>query len=100
MSSWSVMMTAFENISLPLLGLIVLGMSKLTTGETARIAEQWFIGVLLAITVITCRTVIVHDECWLAHTATLGLMVVGALLFPNRESLSQRRVAAATAPQY
>ena len=92
MPNWMVLLSVIEIVSLPLIGSIALALSKLASGETARVAERWFLGVLLAVTLITCRTVIMHGDCWFAHTATLGLMVVGALLLPDRETLDQRRI--------
>ncbi len=92
MPSWVLLFSAVEVFSLPLIGSAALALSKLTSGSTARVAERWFLGILLAVTLITCRTVIVFDACWLVHTATLGMMIVGALLLPDRESLDQRRV--------
>jgi len=92
MSIWALLFSFIEFFSLPIVGAVALGLSKLTSGATARVAEHWFLGVLLAVTLITCRTVIVLDHCWLVHTATLGMMIVGALLLPSRESLDQRRV--------
>ncbi|MGV3485294.1 MAG: hypothetical protein ACO1RT_12815 [Planctomycetaceae bacterium] len=89
MPSW---MLCIETLALPLIGSVALGLSKLTHGPMARISEQWFLGVLLAVTLITCRTVISAGECWLAHTSTLGLMIVGSLLLPDRDSLLQRRI--------
>lgn len=91
MPIWMHLLSAIEIFSLPIIGSVALGWSKLAVGVTARVAERWFLGVLLAVTVITCRTVMVHDPCWFIHTATLGLMIVGALLLPDRESLGHRR---------
>ncbi len=81
---------AIEIFTLPMLGLFVLTLSKVTTGPMAQLAERWFLGVLVAVTLITCRTVIKADPCWFAHTATLGLMVIGSLLLPNRAALASR----------
>jgi len=92
MSIWALLFSLIEVFSLPIVGSVALGLSKLTSGDAARVAEHWFLGVLLAVTLITCRTVIVLDHCWLVHTVTLGTMIVGALLLPDRESMDQRRV--------
>lgn len=91
MSTWVLLFSFVEVMSLPIVGSVALGLSKLTSGPAARVAEHWFLGVLLAVTLITCRTVIMLDACWLVHTSTLGFMIVGALLLPDRESLDQRR---------
>lgn len=85
-----------EAFALPLIGMASLASSKLLDGAAARAAERWFLGVLLAVTVITCRTVIVSADSWLMHTATLSMMFVGALLLPDRRALAERRLPAST----
>jgi hypothetical protein len=92
MPTWMLLLSVIEFISLPMIGSLALALSKLTAGPNARVAERWFLGILLAVTLITCRTVIVLGPCWFAHTATLGLMIVGALFLPDREAIDQRRV--------
>ncbi len=94
MPSLMLLVSAVEVFSLPFIAISAIALSKLTHGETARTAERGFLGVLLAVTLITCRTVICVDPCWLVHTATLGLMIVAALLLPNRAAFEGRRVAA------
>jgi len=92
MPTWMLLFSVIEFFSLPIIGLVALSLSKFTEGPTARIAERWFLGVLLAVTLITCRTVIVLGPCWFAHTATLGLMIVGSMYFPDRESIVRKRI--------
>jgi len=94
MPTWMLLFSAIEFFSLPLIGSFALALSKMTAGENARIAERWFLGILLAVTLITCRTVIVLGPCWFTHTATLGMMIVGSLFLPNRETIDQRRFVA------
>jgi len=96
MPPWMTLLTLVETFSLPILAMLTLAASKLTVGATAQAARRWFFGVLVAVTLITCRTVINCDSCWLTHTATLSMMFVGALLVPDRESLENRRIADAT----
>ncbi len=76
---------------LPFLGLATLFGSKLVSGPWARTAERGFFGVLIAVAIITCRTVVTLDDCWLLHTSTLGVMIVGALSIPDRDSFDHRR---------
>jgi hypothetical protein len=95
MPAWLIVLTCLEAFALPLLGSLALASSKLTLGKSAQAAQNWFIGILVAVTLITCRTVITSDRCWLLHTATLSLMVVGALLLPDRQTLEDRRHGAA-----
>jgi len=94
MAQWLTVMSLFEVLSLPLLAAFSLATSKLTVGATALAARRWFFGVLIAVTLITCRTVITCDPCWLTHTATLSMLFVGALLVPDRETFEERRIAA------
>jgi hypothetical protein len=96
MPLWMTLLTFCEAFTLPLLGSVALVTSKLTAGSSAEAAQRWFVGVLVAVTLITCRTVITSDSCWLLHTATLSMMVVGALLLPDRQTLQERRVSQAT----
>ncbi len=90
MHGTSPLFVAIEVFTLPIVGMFVLTLSKITTGALAQLTERWFLGVLIAVTLITCRTVIKADPCWFAHTATLGLMIIGSLLLPNRQSLASR----------
>lgn len=93
MPQWLSVLSFLEVLSLPILAALSLGASKLTVGATAQAARRWFFGVLVAVTLITCRTVITLDPCWLTHTTTLSMLFVGALLLPDRESFEERRVA-------
>lgn len=98
MPAWMTLLTLLEAFALPLLGSAALAASKLTLGPTAQAAQRWFLSTLVAVTLITCRTVITSNSCWLLHTATLSMMVVGALLLPDREALEQRRVSPTARP--
>jgi hypothetical protein len=71
---------------LPLMGSVTLMFAKLTSGDTARWAERQFLAALLVITIATIRTVILCDENWLLHTATLGTIIIAALIVPGSES--------------
>ncbi|HBJ36455.1 MAG TPA: hypothetical protein DDZ51_17235 [Planctomycetaceae bacterium] len=93
MPPWLTVFNFLEVLSLPILAALSLGVSKLTVGATAQAARRWFFGVLVAVTLITCRTVITLDPCWLTHTTTLSMLFVGALLVPDRESFEERRSA-------
>lgn len=73
-------------IVLPLIGLTTLVQSKLTVGEAARNAERRFLAALVVITIVTLRTVISCDDVWLVHTATLSILIVGALLVPSQDA--------------
>ncbi len=68
---------------LPVMASLALALAKFTHGQAARWAERQFFAALLVITLVTVRTVIMCDETWLLHTATLGIMIVGALVIPS-----------------
>lgn len=91
MPLWLSLLNILEAFSLPLLASLTLGISKLTIGATAQAARRWFIGVLVAVTLITCRTVVNCDPSWLMHTVAVSMLFVGAILIPDRESFATRR---------
>ena len=72
-----------DAIVMPLIGAIALLLAKLSQGDAARWAERQFFAALVVITLVTLRTVIVCNEFWLVHTATLGTLIVGALVIPG-----------------
>ena len=72
-----------DAIVMPLIGAIALLLAKLSQGDAARWAERRFFVTLVVITLVTLRTVIVCNEFWLVHTATLGTLIVGALVIPG-----------------
>ena len=78
-----------DTLLMPLIGGIALLTAKLSVGEAARTAERNFFAALIVITAITLRTVITCDEIWLVHTTTLALMIVGSLVIPSQDSLSE-----------
>ncbi|TWT82880.1 hypothetical protein CA13_43430 [Planctomycetes bacterium CA13] len=69
-----------DAIILPIVALSVLFLSKVSYGDLAKWAERQFLTVLAVMTLVTLRTVIRCDDAWLIHTATLGIMIVGALV--------------------
>lgn len=93
MPLWMTLLTLCEAFSLPVIGSIALASSKLTVGVSAQAAQRWFLGVLVAVTLVTCRTVISCDPCWLLHTTTLAMMVVGSMVLPDRQTVQQRRLS-------
>lgn len=98
MPNWIALVMLLETFALPIVGGMAVLASKLTVGATAQAARHWFIGALVAVTVITCRTVINSDPHWLVHTTTLSMMFVGGLLLPDRQTLCERRFAAVSRP--
>lgn len=67
---------------LPVLGIGSLLYSRLSVGAAAKFADRFFFAVLALVAVVTARTVIESDVAWLAHTMTLGVMIVGAVVIP------------------
>lgn len=49
-----------------------------------RIAEPAFYGALLLVSWGTLRTIIANEGCWIVHTSSMAIMIVGAI-FPSRE---------------
>ncbi|WP_246114690.1 hypothetical protein [Rubripirellula tenax] len=86
MTDLSQITSMMDAILLPLMGCVTLMFAKLCHGETARWAERQFFAALVVITIVTLRTVILCDDSWLLHTATLGTMTVGALVIPGYDS--------------
>ena len=75
-----------NGLLLPIVAGTTLVAAKLKVGEAARRAERQFLATLVVMTIITLRTVITSDDVWLIHTATLAIMIVGALVVPNQEA--------------
>ncbi|MFM2003735.1 MAG: hypothetical protein RI963_3161 [Planctomycetota bacterium] len=96
MFSSSMMVELIETFALPCIGVVALTISKLLVGTAAVAAQRWFLSVLVAVTMITCWTVIQSGEHWLSHTATLAMMFLGAVLVPDRVALAQRRITKST----
>ena len=67
----------------PILALAGLWIARLC--EDARIrsaAEACYFGAMVVASMITLRTILADDNCWLLHTSSLGLMILGAI-FPH-----------------
>ncbi len=81
----SYLINLLDAVVMPLVALATLALAKFSQGEAARRAERQFLAMLLVMTVITLRTVITCDDAWLIHTATLGTMIVSALVVPSQQ---------------
>ena len=67
----------------PILALAGLWIARLC--EDARIrsaAEACYFGAMVVASMITLHTILADDNCWLLHTSSLGLMILGAI-FPH-----------------
>ena len=61
----------------------VVATAFLVLADTQRsLAETTFMAALVFVIVAATVTVIRCDDCWLVHTSTVGLMVVGGLVAP------------------
>ncbi|MBX3423447.1 MAG: hypothetical protein KF752_17960 [Pirellulaceae bacterium] len=49
-------------------------------------ASGFYFVVLLMVAVLTMRTTMVHDKLWLIHAASLGVLIVGGVLWRPSES--------------
>ncbi|MEO1614525.1 MAG: hypothetical protein AAFV88_01665 [Planctomycetota bacterium] len=81
--------SCLDCFALPLLGLWALLATKLAVGPELRRAERRFLFALVIISLVTLRTVIRLDDAWLIHTSTLGLMIIGVFVLPDREAAMQ-----------
>ena len=50
-----------------------------------RLGERVFFAALMLVAGATLRTMIANDSCWLLHTASMGVMILGAI-FPHAET--------------
>lgn len=71
----------------PVIGAFALFSAKLAQGDSIPKAQRRFLTCLVAVTLLTVRTVMYCDECWLIHMLTLAGMVVGAMALPDQESV-------------
>ena len=65
--------------------LAILGLWIARLCEDSRVksaAECCYFGAMVVAAMITLRTILADDGCWLLHTTSFGLMVVGAI-FPH-----------------
>jgi hypothetical protein len=67
----------------PVLSLMGLWMARLCDDERARsIAEHAYYCAMILAAVVTLRTILADDHCWLLHTTSFRVMVLGAI-FPH-----------------
>lgn len=74
-----------DALALPAIGIWALLGTKLSVGDSLRRAEKRFLVTLIIISLVTLRTVAIHDDVWLIHTLTLASMVLGVFTVPSRE---------------
>lgn len=67
---------------LPLLAVICLVASKICSGPRGRLAERFFVSILLLATFACFRTMLAGETLWLVHAVTMALMIVGSVSVP------------------
>jgi hypothetical protein len=75
-----------DAIILPLIGALALLLAKFRVGDAARMHERQFLAVLVVISIVTLRTVIYCEEVWLIHTASLGSLIIAAMMIPGQDA--------------
>lgn len=72
----------------------IVGLYTMRGGGECLATQLLYFFVLLFVAGLTVRTVAVNDACWLAHTSSLGVLVVaGALKKPRGVQERQATVA-------
>ncbi len=67
----------------PALSILSLWIARLCDDALVRsIAERLFFIIMIVVATGTLRTMLANEPCWLLHTGSLGLMVLGAV-FPH-----------------
>jgi hypothetical protein len=75
---------------IPFLAVGAMWMSKASENERwQRVAERFYFTALMIVAWGTLRTVLWNDNCWFAHTISLGGMVIGGI-FPFASGDSTR----------
>lgn len=82
MAALAMIVGGVEAWILPLVGLLLLVVSKVTAGETARMAGSFFLAVLVISTLVTFRTMLAGETIWLLHALTMAIFIVGAVSMP------------------
>ncbi len=82
MSTLETTIVTIELCLLPLLGVSLLVISKVSQGDGGRLAERFFFGTLLLATFATFRTMLGGDTMWLVHAVTMAIMIVGSVSVP------------------
>jgi hypothetical protein len=80
---WFEPFSAWTPWIVPVLALAGLWIARLCEDARVRsMAEACYFGAMIVASMITLRTILADDHCWLLHTASLGAMILGAI-FPH-----------------
>lgn len=67
----------------PVLSLLSLWIARLCDDSRVKAnAERIFFVMMVVVAMATLRTMLANEPCWLLHTGSLGIMVLGAV-YPN-----------------
>ena len=79
---WFEVFSAWTPWVVPILAILGLWIARLCEDSRVRgAAEACYFGAMVVAAMITLRTILADDHCWLLHTSSLGLMILGAI-FP------------------
>ena len=80
MEEWIASIDACSGLLVPILTAWAIGCVRITREDGMGVCELIYFATLLLVAVLTVRTVVADDLCWLIHTASLGsLIVAGAM---------------------
>jgi inner membrane protein involved in colicin E2 resistance len=81
---WSIETTAvLAQLLIPIFAVIGMWVVRVLGDSVLRAwSERFYFALLMLVAFGTMRTMLANDDCWLLHTASLSMMVVGAI-FPN-----------------
>ena len=80
---WFEAFAAWTPWVVPILAILGLWIARLCEEARVRsVAEACYFGAMIVAAMITLRTILADDNCWLLHTSSLGLMILGAI-FPH-----------------
>jgi hypothetical protein len=68
-------------LTIPIIAVIGLWIARLANNDDMRShAERLFFVAFVIVAGGTLRTMVADDPCWLIHTTSLGVMIVGAVI--------------------
>lgn len=71
----------YAGVVVPLLTLwAIVGLCTVQAGCRCVVTELLYYFVMIIVSVITLRTVLADDGCWLIHTVSLGVLIVAGVM--------------------
>jgi hypothetical protein len=78
--------SSFFPMAVPLVAIVTLWLARSSeNSHWQKFAETTYIAALLVVAWGTLRTILCNDSCWLMHTGSMGVMVVGGI-FPFQQT--------------